>query len=621
MSECVNPYNFIRPGKPAEKAEPKGHDKFEGLSGKITCSLELITPIFIPDPEKRKEIEEGENKGHKILEFFKVNNKPVIPPTELKGMIRSVAEAASNSCFSVFDGGRLDYRTIKQPTKQLVAGKVLSLPTQTQQGKIKGMKCAWIAISPSHSQIKEISGKLVKIASIPPGKSNNDPIFIKVQTLNGYINSKGRTINAPFDIVTETSNVQESGYIKGILKITGQNIPNKKRERVFYGDLGEYNFKLEEMQDYNYILDQQIERGKRPGGNFKTNFQNRALSRGDLIYFEVNGNKEACNLSLVEIPRSRYSRGRVNLMDNGFNHCQKISELCPACRIFGTVIEKGERGKAESFAGNVSFSAGELKTDKPNLIPGQLLRILSSPKPTSCNFYLIDPVNPQKVRDYDGRAIVKRGGSFSPDPRDTGKVSLRGRKFYWHQPCDGSLGRYTTTREKLEGKNQNLRLTSSVELLLLPAEFTFTVDFDNLDEYELGLLLWSLELEDGMAHKLGMGKPLGLGSVGINIQKLEIIDREKRYKEIFSSGISDKTSEKHTYIDAFKKGLEKENGNKFDEIPNISDLKKIMNLQNPPQGNVTYPGDFNWFTLHKGQPLPTIEETVNEKRSLPGCTS
>ncbi|MBE9593892.1 MAG: hypothetical protein IMF19_10500, partial [Proteobacteria bacterium] len=204
----------------------------------------------------------------------------------------------------------------------------------------------------------------------------------------------------------------------------------------------------------------------------------------------------------------------------------------------------------------------------------------------------------------------------------TTSSKLRGRKFYWHHhPWDKTLKSYTTTEEELERNRQKLGLTSSVELLLPPAEFTFTVEFDNLAESELGLLLWSLELEEGLAHKLGMGKPIGLGSVKINTE-LEIIERIDRYTEILSTGISDKPAEKRIYIDEFKKKMREENNNNnFDAIPNISDLKKIMNLQNPPQNNVKYPGDFQWFARHRDIPLPTIEETVNNKKTLQDCRS
>jgi CRISPR-associated protein (TIGR03986 family) len=325
------------------------------------------------------------------------------------------------------------------------------------------------------------------------------------------------------------------------------------------------------------------------------------LKFGDTVWIRAkknaDGEEEVEEIGFAQIYRKSFNYSLMDKLKNWskeFEHCSDPKHLCPACRIFGMVAEDGIKG---GVAGNVSSSIATLRNNLVNLKPNQLLRILSLPKPTFHPFYLLD------------------GDYYSSSSK------LRGRKFYWHQFYDendkNALKHYTTTTEELDKNKQKLGLTSSVELLLPPAEFTFTVDIDNLDENELGLLLWSLELEEEMAHKLGMGKPLGLGSVKIKIEKLEVIDRIKRYTEIFSSGIQDKITEKQNYIDKFKKKLEEENDNeKFDRIPNISDLKKIMNLQNPPQDNVKYPGDFRWFAKHKNLPLPTIEETVNNKKTL-----
>ena len=45
------------------------------------------------------------------------------------------------------------------------------------------------------------------------------------------------------------------------------------------------------------------------------------------------------------------------------------------------------------------------------------------------------------------------------------------------------------------------------------------------------MLLYSLRPADSFRHKLGMGKPIGLGSLRIDINSLELIDRRKRYAE------------------------------------------------------------------------------------------
>jgi CRISPR-associated protein (TIGR03986 family) len=570
MDRCVNPYNFVRLGKPAKKDKPKGHHKFGGLSGKIICTLKLITPIFIPDPEKKVEIEEGEDKGHKILELFKVNNRPVIPPTEIKGMIRSVVEAASNSCFSVFDGGRLGKRLRPEKYRgQIYAGRIISVPAPDRDGSIVEMK--HIKISKNIAVEHNIWNNIAK---------NGKQVYANQSVVDEW----------KITDIADLSETHREGYVVGYLK-TSDNFGNKKFERVFVETKNPKNFR------FPYAIYQDFRIANRNSKHDKT----KELKFGDTVWIRAkknaDGEEEVEEIGFAQIYRKSFNYSLMDKLKNWskeFEHCSDPKHLCPACRIFGMVAEDGIKG---GVAGNVSSSIATLRNNLVNLKPNQLLRILSLPKPTFHPFYLLD------------------GDYYSSSSK------LRGRKFYWHQFYDendkNALKHYTTTTEELDKNKQKLGLTSSVELLLPPAEFTFTVDIDNLDENELGLLLWSLELEEEMAHKLGMGKPLGLGSVKIKIEKLEVIDRIKRYTEIFSSGIQDKITEKQNYIDKFKKKLEEENDNeKFDRIPNISDLKKIMNLQNPPQDNVKYPGDFRWFAKHKNLPLPTIEETVNNKKTL-----
>jgi CRISPR-associated protein (TIGR03986 family) len=132
----VHPYNFV--GLPAddvlrsalkrslfERRVPVPHDRYEaGLhTGHIDCVLKTRTPWFIPHPEKM--VVDPRNK-HKTLGYFTLDevaasnwqpndpardtSQPAIPASSLRGMIRSVFEAATLSCFSAFDGGRLDFR-------------------------------------------------------------------------------------------------------------------------------------------------------------------------------------------------------------------------------------------------------------------------------------------------------------------------------------------------------------------------------------------------------------------------------------------------------------------------------------------------------------------------------
>jgi hypothetical protein len=66
----------------------------------------------------------------------------------------------------------------------------------------------------------------------------------------------------------------------------------------------------------------------------------------------------------------------------------------------------------------------------------------------------------------------------------------------------------------------------------LGARFHFTVDFWNLSDDELKHLIWSLQLNEGLGHKIGKGKSLGFGSCKITIspQQSWEYDWSERYR-------------------------------------------------------------------------------------------
>jgi hypothetical protein len=69
------------------------------------------------------------------------------------------------------------------------------------------------------------------------------------------------------------------------------------------------------------------------------------------------------------------------------------------------------------------------------------------------------------------------------------------------------------------------------------------VSFENLRDYELGALAWALQLpgdkDKSYCHKLGMGKPLGMGAVKITTS-LQLTERGNkdggRYATLFKEG-------------------------------------------------------------------------------------
>jgi CRISPR-associated protein (TIGR03986 family) len=144
-------------------------------------------------------------------------------------------------------------------------------------------------------------------------------------------------------------------------------------------------------------------------------------------------------------------------------------------------------------------------------------RVLAGPKPTTFQHYLVQ--DRQRRHDPDDKASLAHYGT-SPD-----ETRLRGHKLYWHK---GTTPAIEATAREREHETQLTRI-----LPVKPGvRFRFRVRFENLRPEELGALCWALSLpgEAGKSyrHKVGMGKPIGMGSVAIR-PSLVLTDRAERY--------------------------------------------------------------------------------------------
>jgi len=66
-------------------------------------------------------------------------------------------------------------------------------------------------------------------------------------------------------------------------------------------------------------------------------------------------------------------------------------------------------------------------------------------------------------------------------------------------------------------------------------KFTIRIYFENLKDEELGALLWVLILP-GKKGTVGMGKPLGMGTVKI-VPELNLMERKSRYMKLMQNDI------------------------------------------------------------------------------------
>lgn len=81
-----NPYRWVTlSNRNVEHDVPRYHHTFSGLSGRLWCELEALTPLLV-----------GDGQNHIQFVRYKHNRQPYIPGTSLKGAVRSLVEVVGN---------------------------------------------------------------------------------------------------------------------------------------------------------------------------------------------------------------------------------------------------------------------------------------------------------------------------------------------------------------------------------------------------------------------------------------------------------------------------------------------------------------------------------------------
>lgn len=661
----LNPYNFVTPiqaGDPHQapllgRCPPPPHDRYSGLTGRIVCQLEATTPLFISDSEG---VQEDERKGHYRYRFFRYDGEPAIPATSLRGPIRSVFEAATGSCFSVFRGDRrLSYHLPPRQALQLVPGRVVRTDAGWQLELLSGTMtpapghkpsgpqyAAWVRAYDPMRRSRNLNGgnspysrrKKIDLQGWEHGDACRAVIELVHHPSGRFSFWNATQLVKPDDPAPSPAAGQR--VVDGYLCVTNQNIENKHDERLFFSQgppptvplSDEARRSYEELiADYQERHEKEVgerrRRGKdpsKPVGRDKSGFSwfvyrrtdraEQILQPGDLVYAMLGQSRAGYNVDFlvpVSVPRVGYDRLVGDLLDSHSHECTSYDALCPACRVFGWVREgqeeQGDPLDSVAYAGRVRFSHAGLLSSAGTF--DATLAILSSPKPTTTRFYLRPAAEDRAPRDGCDDSQI--------DYSCEANQRLRGRKFYRH------VGERLNEREyaRSEGQRDDQNRTA-LGIEKAGGRFEFSVRFENLAPLELGALLWTLEV-DGWHHRIGFGKPLGFGSVRIRVQDLSLIDLD-RWRGLNSEERS-ALERKEALIDAFKDGMEARFGKPFDELANIDDLRAL--LAESPQLPVHYPRttsaptaegrNFEWFMGNNRGPRLVLPLPSDEGEGLP----
>lgn len=193
-----------------------------------------------------------------------------------------------------------------------------------------------------------------------------------------------------------------------------------------------------------------------------------------------------------------------------------------ASRLFGTAGRKNDRKwEIRASKGRVSV--------QPAFVRGKLHKaegikvILGGPKPTCLPIYLIQDLKKVKRMPY---AREPRNDISSMVSYNDANARLRGYKLYWHHDVDEAF----FPGNNADSKNDKVK--SVLYPLAKDSQASIVIHVDRLTDTELGGLLEALDLPADYAHKLGMGKSLGLGSVRLDIEEALLFDASQCHRSL-----------------------------------------------------------------------------------------
>jgi CRISPR-associated protein (TIGR03986 family) len=606
----VNPYNFVPLEETCDKSiDYKKRRKEGNLTGWIVCTLETLSPVFIPNTSSVYEDKKGnkhsdvfhkrvkENGEEKIInsyEFFSHEDlsklgerkkheppEPVIPGSEIRGVIRSAFEAVTNSCLSTIDDGQLLYKRVTFPA---YPGKLI-FDSKTKKWRICEYKRArlpenWISIKNNDIYVKGI----------------------KYDSGNFYIikNNKGKVI--------KVSSRKGSNFIKGELVI-GEPFQKKNNESVFHSPSPGSEFEISPkavenlLENIKMYKDETINihkkslqpKLKKKHSGYK-NIKAKTCRDLDGIFIYYFPHNNEYYLSPAAIGREVFYNKLTEIVKD-HKPCQTINRLCPACALFGIA------GRNDSVASRVRFTDAlvtkKMENPKDYYHNVRILKELASPKLSATEFYLKREPEDADIWNYDYAVKWKsqRDGIRGYKPQ------IRGRKFYWHHK---NTNKYYLEDEKLATERNVAVRALKVDDNGKGTTFEFKVYFNKITRKELKQLLWVLEIggDKSKAHKIGMGKPLGMGSVQINVleikfRKIAIEDETIKYN------LTDDESILNEVRNNFNPGCEPKILEQFKEISDFENTHKDIHY---PQNEFTpeekqkdkdVDATFNWFVANK----------------------
>jgi len=622
--KAIAPYNFVElPEKVIEVSpdslpkENRYYSQSENrYTGRIECILTTESPLYIRCGFTKAEFECGADSKY-LPDFFYTNplgksTKPVIPGSSLRGMLRNLVEIITFSKIDqVADNQRLFFRAVAANPKQDSLGatyKKYILPQNIEAGYLKKDSEGWY-IQPAKKEhdktfawVREKDLSLQDLINFDDYKYKPQYIVVSYRQVAIDYNDRAKRLFAS-DVDTPNTYPQKKGVLvtSGNMKQDNSDKLSPRRNHclvfdclVFESDSNVEKLRLDEraIEYYqNALTDFQKESPfTKDWGMLNENcsvvFYYPPKNGGKIVFFGQSPN--------FRIPYTHQDNGYAatvtdfiptHLTSEKENYKIDLIDLADA--IFGWVDKKELPENMRQRASRVFVTDAQYQSAdergiwyKGNFDNTVTPQILSEPKPTCFQHYLVQP---EKDNPQADKAKLKH---YASQPES--ETVIRGHKLYWHKGKNYNF-------EHPEGDKASGTQVTKIKPINPGVKFKFDVHFENLTDVELGALLWVIDIAQRQDEKnkqyrlkLGMGKPLGMGSIKVE-PKLCLSDRHHKYTQLFNENkweLGESESVKEKYVDFI---------NLFEEY-----ILSSIALED-------YPKDKNKGEIHHISELPRIE--------------
>jgi len=555
----INPYTFVPlPEDGAVRSDvTKSHE--EVFSGEIVCDLITKSQLAIPDILKNPN---APDTAVKEYDFFTLDidgkKTATIPGSGIRGVIRSVFETLTDSCMHLNDKDDDFFHTrVNKSSPGILmrkgGGYVLYKAERLRDKQDRGYDGDDYYTGMEITGIGAKDGMNNASRIVDWDGGNLEGIYLRVDRFT-----------------TRDAHSHPSVFIKS--GVCANPLDDVYVEQL-KTNVGMYKGKYK--SDYQNAIRNMEERG----GQLPVWYW-----RDPATGYYYLAPSQYSRAVFVKKPRDIVKGMRVE-------SCVSEKNACEACALFGFIGD-------DSRTSRVRFTDAECKSEDP-FDGSYILPVLSGPQLSSFEFYLTDKGD-------------KHNDRFGPDSEG---VVIAGRKFYRHNP------NAKITEDNAFAKDHP-KMASKMQLVKSGKTFGFSVFFDGITDEQLKKLVFALNLgenreDSARCHKLGHGKPIGLGSAKIVVNKIT-----KRY---YKDGVYSVKTVTDDILNGATSGLFRN----FREMGAF--LQRVLCLNWAGNSNIDYPrkqpgGDiFKWFAANRGslrsigyisvrQKLPKITDAVQTLR-------